>query len=170
MSFRITENVVEVIENGNATSVGMLGSGVDVVNNLTTTEIGHVLDARQGKQLNDKITTVSGNVTKLGQDLTQLKTAQFGGLYFFKVGRLVFFYGRTGSMETGTQKTICTVSAEYAPVTNYAIFPIYSSGSGYAPLPNASLWCGGVDGNFNVYKADSITMDCYVSGSYISKQ
>ena len=40
----------------------------DVVNNCLTTESGFVLDARQGKELDDKITELNGNLPEEGEN------------------------------------------------------------------------------------------------------
>lgn len=47
----------------------------DVVNNCLTTESGFVLDARQGKALDDKITELNGNISGLKTDISSLQTS-----------------------------------------------------------------------------------------------
>lgn len=45
----------------------------DIVNNLTTTAANKALDARQGKALNDKITTLNSNIATLSESYGALE-------------------------------------------------------------------------------------------------
>lgn len=55
----------------------------NVINNTTTTESGYALDARQGKALNDKITTLFSRLLNPGS-ATSLQPNNFTGIYLFK--------------------------------------------------------------------------------------
>lgn len=57
----------------------------NVANNLTTTEADFVLDARQGKALQDQLTTLNGSLMNnlfYGQQVSSIKDMDSGGLYF----------------------------------------------------------------------------------------
>lgn len=81
----------------------------NVANNLTTTESGFVLDARQGKELDDKITELNGNI-ETGGDPNEYR-------YYvrFKKEKLQICYGsfwatmalnQNGSGYTGVSNSI----------------------------------------------------------------
>ena len=70
------------------------GSTSTVANNLTTTTSGYVLDARQGKTLNDSITTLNSTFSYETGKIGLLRpcngcTGTEG--YYIKVGKLVTF-------------------------------------------------------------------------------
>ena len=74
----------------------------NLINNLTTTEAGFGLDARQGKVLDDKITEINGSLkSKILREFT------------------VSEYGAVG-LELGTD---CIIEAVMLPVNNYIIIP-----------------------------------------------
>lgn len=50
----------------------------DVANNLTTTSGGYVLDARQGKQLSDSITSLNNSITTINQNVENKVDKQDG--------------------------------------------------------------------------------------------
>lgn len=74
----------------------------NLINNLTTTEAGFGLDARQGKALDDKITEINGSLkSKILNEIT------------------VSIYGAI-TLELGTD---CIVEAVTLPVNNYIVIP-----------------------------------------------
>ena len=58
--------------------VDALHSG-NIANNLTTTSSGYVLDARQGKALNDNLTTVNTTLSTVAAELTRQDSPTSGG-------------------------------------------------------------------------------------------
>lgn len=74
----------------------------DVVNNCLTTEEGFVLDARQGKVLDDKITELNGNLPANNRGNTT---------YLYKVGYSCFLH--TGG--TSASSVVSTLPANYRP-------------------------------------------------------
>lgn len=59
----------------------------NLINNLTTTEAGFGLDARQGKALDDKITEINGSLEKLN-DFTDISSNDdLNDIKFFNVGK-----------------------------------------------------------------------------------
>lgn len=56
----------------------------NLINNLTTTEAGFGLDARQGKALDDKITEINGSLNNLiyGQQVSSIKDIDNVGMYY----------------------------------------------------------------------------------------
>ena len=99
----------------------------DVVNNCLTTESGFVLDARQGKELDDKITELNGNNYEIGSDITSDHS-----IWYKKYNNgLIEYWGRSNSPSSGAggqgfvtinfpvpfrsmNDYIITASAEYA--------------------------------------------------------
>ena len=93
----------------------------DVVNNCLTTESGFVLDARQGKALDDKITELNGNISGLKTDISSLQTSvntkeptqkrtQLNNIYY-KNGYNCFLHANADS----AKDVITTLPAAYRP-------------------------------------------------------
>ena len=96
-----------------ATLNGNLASKVntsDIANNLTTTASGKVLDARQGKALNDKIPT---SVTFYGTAATGVTATNLSGRAYGKVCSLNIHVKRSSSASGWT--TVATLPSEYKP-------------------------------------------------------
>ena len=89
----------------------------DVANNLTTTGSGKVLDARQGKALNDKFSTMNTDTS-------------VSGLTMKKCGNIVFGYlsKATSSNQSGTV-VIATIPAGYRPPVTFATIEVYERGT-----------------------------------------
>lgn len=83
----------------------------NLINNLTTTEAGFGLDARQGKALDDKITEINGslnNVTKIygsikaGENLEMRVGNLYNAIYIFgKLVMISFSIYTTGDLQNG---------------------------------------------------------------------
>lgn len=70
--------------------IGTIGNKVDknyVVNNLTTTKQGFVLDGRQGKALQDQITSLNGSLENLNNFTDILSDDDLNDIKFFNVGK-----------------------------------------------------------------------------------
>lgn len=70
--------------------IGTIGNKVDkkyVVNNLTTTKQGFVLDGRQGKALQDQITSLNGSLENLNNFTDISKNDNLNDVKFFNVGK-----------------------------------------------------------------------------------
>ena len=74
----------------------------NLINNLTTTEAGFGLDARQGKVLDDKITEINGSLKS--KILREFTVSEYGAV----------------CLELGTD---CIIEAVMLPVNNYIIIP-----------------------------------------------
>lgn len=82
-----------------------------VANNLTTTASGYVLDARQGKALNDSLTPTNQ------ASATSFSVGLYGG-YIYKIGRIGFisYLSDSTSWTAGTAKTLFTLPNAMKPV------------------------------------------------------
>ena len=70
--------------------IGTIGNKVDknyVVNNLTTTKQGFVLDGRQGKALQDQITSLNGSLENLNNFTDIPSNSDLNDIKFFNVGK-----------------------------------------------------------------------------------
>ena len=97
-----------------------------IANNLTTTASGHVLDARQGKALNDKITVVS-SATFVNSKLPSGVTNQ--GCTAYKIGRVVVM---TLNLKASTQLAPATINQDFIPNSHkpaYGISLMLSDGT-----------------------------------------
>ena len=68
-----------------------------VVNNALTTEEGFVLDARQGKVMDDKITELNGKLNSKSYDISSINLKSAWEVRYSdiqKIGRLVIFHAR----------------------------------------------------------------------------
>lgn len=96
-------NVVAV-DTGTANYKVPLGNLMtNVVNNLTTTESGYALDARQGKVLNESIGTLAGNIAAI--ETSPTVSAHTAGDYIFYNGTL---YKVTVNISAGATLTVGT--------------------------------------------------------------
>lgn len=83
----------------------------DIVNNLTTTAANKALDARQGKALNDKITTLNSNLSQGGSGYSKLPDGTFIQYGFFGGNSVT-----NGSKNATVQTTFPFAFANTAPV------------------------------------------------------
>lgn len=82
----------------------------NLINNLTTTEAGFGLDARQGKALDDKITEINGslNIVPIEVEKTSSK-AIYNSYEFFRIGHIGWYnmwLTYSGIQETGALEEI----------------------------------------------------------------
>lgn len=118
------------------------GAYSTVVNNLTTTAAGYALDARQGKVLNDKITSANANLTALlstrvrsyangwGSNLTIPEGGRFHGIVIIDhlCLYLVWVAGNTGSKRINSYKIVDQSTADSPSfIYNEAKHEIYIS-------------------------------------------
>lgn len=114
------------------TNLGLGGAATQAVaNNLATSAAGYVLDARQGKALNDKIPTVTATTLSNGQILT-------------KYGNVVTVCGALNSWLTANY----TLPAGYRPRYQIQYFPTLTSAGG---VKYATLGANGVVTNHDAY-------------------
>lgn len=73
---------IATIENGTLSAWSELVNGSEIANNLTTTAAGYVLDARQGKVVNDKVVTLQNFIKASGANETTIK---IGSNYLLKI-------------------------------------------------------------------------------------
>ena len=76
---------------------------MELVNNLTTEEEGYALDARQGKVLNDKITTINNNLNQTTGDFI------YNADFVQASTKSILKTGKTVSLFVGVKKTDGTV-------------------------------------------------------------
>lgn len=89
------------------------GSWQTAQNNLTTTAAGYVLDARQGKALNDKVTAITD---RLGSN-TRVIDVYYGGTYTFNLSgqySSIFFFG----INSGYIQVLLIEGGEVIPLFN----------------------------------------------------
>ena len=133
-------------------------NAANVVNNLTTTEAGYALDARAGKTLNDSLDAL-GVVTS-----TNIINATYGNIYFWKVGRIVYYWYGSGSITVASgDHQIGTIPESFRPISTvlFPVWPNNASNQGYTA----------VNANGNVYVRTISAMNylqgsgCYISAS-----
>ena len=78
---------------------------IQVVNNLTTTDAGYALDARQGKVLNDKIAFES---TTISNTNLELSIARFGRV-------VTIFFSAIKNLATGSNTGVATLPEGFRP-------------------------------------------------------
>lgn len=82
----------------------------NVVNNLTTTEVGYALDARQGKALNDSMTTKTAVSTV---DMNTNSAGGSGTIHLIKFGNVVTVTGTFRPSTTGTNLNVAFMPSGY---------------------------------------------------------
>lgn len=93
-------------------------NAANVVNNLTTTDSGYALDARQGKALNDKLTMS-----------TTTMNSTYGVLRVRRIGNIITYQWNGNATEPPTTGTnLGTLSAEFRPID--AVFFAIRAGNG----------------------------------------
>lgn len=93
----------------------------NLINNLTTTEAGFGLDARQGKALDDKITEINGSLNKYVSKTSQ-GYATDNESHTFPINILSLFFITYGN-NAGADVYLCRCVSEYA----HALVPLHSS-------------------------------------------
>nr|DAI21573.1 MAG TPA: hypothetical protein [Caudoviricetes sp.] len=104
--------------------IGTIGNKVDknyVVNNLTTTKQGFVLDGRQGKALQDQITSLNGSLNKYVSKTSQ-GYATDNESHTFPINILSLFFITYGN-NAEADVYLCRCVSEYA----HALVPLHSS-------------------------------------------
>ena len=113
----VTSNIQTQLNGKSATHSHPYVNTANVANNLTTTASGYALDARQGKALNDKYTSLNSNITKNGLNQTFVDLSSYTTT-FYTIPSDGFLY----------------VRAHYS-AGSYAQCGLYgSSGNSYIPL------------------------------------
>ena len=87
----------------------------DVVNNCLTTEEGFVLDARQGKVLDDKITELNGKIKIV--DILQCDLTYIGGDHIIGAGE---YHTCTGTIHSDKKISDCKFKAFFI-CSNYGV-------------------------------------------------
>lgn len=121
----LTQKVCLLNESGNSmfpnliTAKGFGGSGV--VNNLTTTDGNKVLDARQGKVLNDKLTQLISELTWTWTDVpadwmaNPVTVQKQGKMKTIKISS--YLKDKVNGMKGNVECQLCTLPEEYRPTT-----------------------------------------------------
>lgn len=80
----------------------------NLINNLTTTEAGFGLDARQGKALDDKITEINGSLNQIVVDVSDKLDTNLvsGSCAYVKYGKIVIVYSSLTPKATCDNKLI----------------------------------------------------------------
>lgn len=139
-----------------------------VANNLVTTAAGLVLDARQGKALDDKITSLNSSLGTYERfDLTLAYTSTGNvlnssyGIYFGGIGLVVLFvnlYDANGDIPK-LNNPILTVPSKYRPKSGVAtVFTVSST------FPSAQIERGGIDMSYT-----NIVLNNFATGAIALK-
>lgn len=104
----------------------------DVANNLVTTAAGLVLDARQGKALDDKITTLNSSISNV--QYGTLRSGYSGAAIFVRIGRVVIVNATITSSSGVSALTDLVTDIPRPAVTNAAILARNNSPAGWANL------------------------------------
>ena len=107
-----------------------------IKNNLTTTTSGSILDAYQGKVLNDKITSTNSTVSSLNSKLTTA-TSRVSSLES-KMGKIVNIHGITFNISTG--RNIYILDKAYSPAGVDYGFTIRNGSSSNGEFVNDTYW------------------------------
>ena len=136
----------------------------DIANNLTTTTPGMVLDARQGKALNDEIDSVSENIATLREGVaiivdgdTASVAVPVGGYAYIKNNT----HGLAEGMYKNTSSSAFPVSGGTANSTVFTTVPTGAVNDAVSAL-NSKLTA--MDNNFLVGDVFNILLDISVAG------
>ena len=120
----------------------ILDSKVDtsaIVNNVTTESEGYVLDARQGKAVNDRITTIAGGLAAHKSGNTA-STALSIGTYIYLTGNSTLsegIYRVKSAISSGATYTTSNLTRQDSGAS--ALNTIVDGGSGYVKLPDGTM-------------------------------
>ena len=93
----------------------------NIANNLTTTKTGMVLDATQGKVLNDRIESIGKKTGTWTPTYSGTGTLVTSKCEYYKIGNLVYVYIMLGLGGTVTSGRVCSVTLPFTSASTYKL-------------------------------------------------
>lgn len=125
----------------------------NVLNNVTTTNSGYALDARQGKALQDQITQLSSNLSVTNSSVSNIKYVKYGNI-------VQISYSQTLSTTSGSWTTLGTLPSGYRPKIETYITVSMATNAGWIRITT-----GGI---VSYYVHDAVSETLRFSTSFIT--